>query len=128
MKKQKNIRLTRKTAVELICSVLPVPKSSIQGGEVTSGVYIYEAAAGSFDVSCACDRCASNGLIRLTVHDRLGGSSIRMYFNPNTLERDFVAEEAYKADERREERIRWAQDVGRELAHRLVDQYCEALG
>lgn len=36
MEKHKNIRLTRKTAVELISSLLP---SSIQGGEVALGVY-----------------------------------------------------------------------------------------
>ena len=128
MKKQKPIRLTRKTAVELICSVLPVPKSSIQGGEVNPGVYIYKAAAGSFDVTCTSRHCDSSGLISVTVHDRLGGRSIRMYFNPNTLERNFAAEEVYKAEDCREERIRWAQNVGREMAHRLIDQYCEALG
>ena len=39
MKPRKNIRLTRKTAVDLICAIIPVPKSSIQGGEKAPGVF-----------------------------------------------------------------------------------------
>ena len=128
MKKQKNVRLTRKTAVELICSVLPVPKSNIQGGEVSPGVYIYEAVAGSFNVTCTTDRDVFPWLIRLTVHDRLGGSSIRMYFSPDTLERNFAAEEADKEENRREDWVRWIQTVGWARAQAFIDQYCEALG
>ena len=48
-----------------------------------------------------------------------------MYFHPDTLNRDFGAEEAEKEDDRRMLRQEWAQRVGREKAHKFVDQYCE---
>lgn len=128
MKPQKNIRLTRKTAVELICAAIPVPKSSIQGGEKAPGVYAYEAAFGSLLVSCTFDRYDPSRRIRLAVTDGTGSSGIQMCFHPDTLNRDYVAEEAEREDARLALRREWAQRVGREKAHRFVDQYCESCG
>lgn len=125
MKAQKDYRLTRKTAVELICSVIPVPKSSIQGGEQIPGVFTYQAEFGSLLVSCTYDCYGSNGRIRLTVTDGSPGNNIRMCFHPGTLNRDFVTEDAERDEHNRDLRIEWAQRVGREQAHRFVDQYCE---
>lgn len=125
MKPRKNIRLTRKTAVDLICAIIPIPKSSIQGGEKAPGVFTYAAAFGCLSVNCTNDWCRGNGRIELTISDNLGGNMIRMYFHPDTLNRDFGAEEAEKEDDRRMLRQEWAQRVGREKAHKFVDQYCE---
>lgn len=127
MKKHKNIRLTRKTAVELICSTLPMPKSSIQGGEVALDVHTYAANLGSLFVCCTNDWANHNGLIRLTVEDRPIGNTIRMYFDPDTLERNFAAEEAEKEQDRLEARKDWVQRVGRERAHDFVEQCCEGV-
>lgn len=125
MKPRKNIRLTRKTAVELICATIPIPKNSIQGGGKAPGVFIYTAAFGGLSVNCTNDWYRGNGRIELTISDDWGGNIIRMYFHPDTLNRDFGAEEAEKEDDRRVLRQEWAQRVGREKAHKCVDQYCE---
>lgn len=125
MKTQKNIKLARKTAVELICSVLPVPKNIIKGGEESPGVFAYSAAFGGIQVSCIHDWHRGNGRIQLTLSDGVGRNMIRMYFHPDTLNRDLGAEEAEKEDNRSLLRQEWVQRVGRERAHKLVDQYCE---
>ena len=128
MKPQKKIRLTRKTAVALICGVMPIPKSSIQGGEQAPGVYAYTATFGELVVSCTSNWRDSSGRIQLTVSDGSGGGTLRMYFHPETLNRDYVAEDAWKEADRLETRKDWVQRVGRERAHRFVDRYCEGSG
>lgn len=125
MKKYGNLKLTRKTAAELICSTLPVPKKDIQGGEKAPGVFIYTVQVGALEVTCSNDWYTHNKRIQLTVSDGLGGNTIRMYFHPDTLNRDFGAEDADKEQDRREARMSWAQNMGRERAHQFVDQYCE---
>lgn len=123
MKKSKSIKLTRKTAVHLIRSAVPVPVSSIEGGDQGTGAVIYEAHTGSMDITCSNDWYTLNGCIQLVVADRSGMGQITMYFSPVTLERDFAAEEAYKEEIQQEMRRNWVWRIGKENAHKLVDQY-----
>lgn len=125
MMKSKKVKLSRKTAVGLIRSVFPVSPKVIEGGEQASGTVIYTAQTGALDITCSNDWYTCNGRIQLIIADRMGGGSVRMYFHPETLNRDFGAEEADRQDDRREARIAWAQSVGRERAHKFVDQYLE---
>lgn len=125
MKRSRNIKLTRKTAVGLIRSVVPVSPKVIEGGEQAPGVVIYTVQTGELDITCSNDWYTCNGRIQLTVMDRMGMGHITMYFHPETLNRDFGAEEADRQDDRREARIAWAQSVGRERAHKFVDPYLE---
>jgi len=125
MRKSKAVKLTRKTAVGLIRSVVPVSPKAIEGGAQAPGAVIYTVQTGALDVTCSNDWYTCNGRIQLIVADRMGGGSIRLYFHPETLNRDYVAEEADRQDDRREARITWAQSVGKERAHKFVDQYLE---
>ena len=43
--------------------------------------------------------------------------------HPDTLNRDYVAEQAEKEDEAKQARKEWVWVVGKEMAHKLVDQY-----
>lgn len=125
MRKSKTVKLSRKTAVGLIRSVVPISPKVIEGGEQATGAVIYTVQTGALDITCSNDWYTCNGRIQLTVTDRMGMGHITMYFHPETLNRDFGAEEADRQDDRREARITWAQSVGRERAHKFVDQYLE---
>lgn len=52
-----------------------------------------------------------------TVEPRLSATTI------DHLERDYVAEQAEKEDEAKQARKEWVWAMGKEMAHRLVDQY-----
>lgn len=127
MEKTKNIKLSRKTAVSLIRSVIPMPVSAIKKEMCSYGLITYTARTGALDITCSNDWFSGNGRIELTISDRLGGGSIIMYFRPDTLSRDHEAEDAEEAERRRIDRERWAGEVGREQAHKLVDQYLGCL-
>ena len=123
MKKRKAVKLTRKTAVGLIRSVVPVAVNSIEGGDQGDGAVIYDVHTGLLDITCSNDWYTGNGRIQLTVSDRMGAGHITLYFHPDSLERDYVAEAADQQEDRREDRVNWVDQVGREQAHKLVDQY-----
>lgn len=123
MANQKYIKLTRKTAVNLIRSAVPVTANLIEGGAHPDGAVIYSAHTDWLDVTCSNDWHEHNGRIRLVVADTLGGGSVCMYFDPDTLSRDYGAEAAERDDARREDREKWVQQIGRERAHKLVDEY-----
>ena len=61
--------------------------------------------------------------IKLTIANVDGGSPIIRYYHPDTLNRDYVAEQAEKEDEAKQARKEWVWVVGKEMAHKLVDQY-----
>lgn len=115
------VKLTKKTAYGLIsriCHGLNVRKDET-GPDAT----IYRARTDDLEIICENDWFDRNGLIKLTISD--GGNQIVQYFSPNTLERDYTAEQAYKDDLERERRAEWVSRVGREQAHKMVDRYWE---
>jgi hypothetical protein len=57
----------------------------------------------------------------LTLSD--GSNVITQYYHPDTLNRDYAAEQAEKAEAAKEARKEWVQEIGKEAAHKLVDQY-----
>jgi hypothetical protein len=100
MAKKNNFRLTQKTARELIkkefgfCGKLTVERAG-------NGVYIYKMDMGRFEVTLSNDWYEKNGLIDMhVIHD--GGGSIWMYFEPDTLQEEYEAEEK-RRDEIKEE-------------------------
>lgn len=123
MKKSKNFKLTRKAATELICSVLPVPKSSIYGGELAPGASTYKVQSGALEITCTNDWRTDPEHILLTIADGPGGNCIHMLYHSETFERDFAAEEAYKEEIQQEKRQDWVYRIGKEEAHKLVDRY-----
>lgn len=121
----KPLKLKRTTAARLMAQVAgPGLKPLLREPEI--GATIYEAQRGCLEICCENDWYEKNGRIKLTITDGIGGNQIRMYFHPDTLHRDFVAEDAEKEDDRRASRVQWVGSVGREQAHKLVDQYWEA--
>lgn len=121
----KPIKLTRKTAWELISRISS--GLNVRKDDVPSDVAIFRASTGpaGLEICCENDWFNHNGRIKMTIHDTEGGSSIIQYFHPDTLSRDFVAEQSDKDDDRRESRRNWVQMIGKEQAHKLVDQYWE---
>ncbi len=59
----------------------------------------------------------------MTISD--GENQIIQYYHPDTLNRDYVAEQAEKEEAAREARKDWVQSIGLEIAHKLVDRYWE---
>lgn len=93
--KHPNIKLTRAVAARLIGQVTGGCPKLIREGNDPDAV-IYAASTDFLTLRCENDWYEHNGRIRLTLLDRLGGSSMFMYFDPRTLERDFRAEDAEK--------------------------------
>ena len=122
----KNVKLTQQTARTLIGRI--TPRLKISKDETAADVAIFRAATGpdGLDIVCENDWFTCNGRISLTVSDRAGGRTLRMYFHPDTLNRDFLAELAEREEEERQARIRWVGKIGLEQAHRLVDRYWES--
>lgn len=88
---------------------------------------IFKASTGpeGLEIRCENDWFNHNGRIKLTIANVDGGTPIVRYYHPDTLNRDYVAEDAEKEDEAKQARKDWVQTLGPELAHKLVDQYWE---
>ena len=123
----KPVKLTKKTAQTLVNQVLPGVK--LEGGKRDNGAVIYygftapDTALYRLMVTVDNDWSTYNGRIRLTICDSPTSGKILMFFHPDTLNRDFRAEDAEKEDWNREARVKWVQNVGPNMAHSLVDQY-----
>lgn len=52
-----------------------------------------------------------------------GEPPIVRYYHPDTLNRDHVAEDAEKEADAKQARKEWVWAMGKEMAHKLVDQY-----
>lgn len=74
-------------------------------------------------IRCENDWFNHNGRIKLTIGNVDGGTPIIRYYYPDTLNRDYVAEQAEKEAEAKQARKEWVWAMGKEMAHRLVDQY-----
>ena len=88
---------------------------------------IFRASTGpaGLDIVCENDWATCNGRISLTITEKGNGRKLRMYFHPDTLNRDFLAELAEREEEERQARIKWVAKMGLEQAHKLIDQYWE---
>ncbi len=90
----KATQLTKETAVKLIQRTIPVPEWTISGpNKDGERRYFYTSVAPSFDLEVVCEEDQS-GCFKLTLSDRHDSEScIVMYFDPDTLERDWEAEQ-----------------------------------
>lgn len=121
----KPVKLTKKTATMLIRRFFPVSLNLTCQKSEDGGAVRFTASTGpeGLEIVCENDWFNHNGCIRLTISDPSGGSCLTMYFSPNTFERDYSAEEYDKRESAREARETWVAEVGRDMAHKLVDQY-----
>lgn len=117
----KTLKLTKKTASELIGRICP--RLHVTRDDTPPDVAIYRATTGpeGLEIICENDWGAFDHLIRLTISD--GSYRIVHFYNPETLARDFVAEDKYQTALKNESRMIWVNDIGPEKAHELVDQY-----
>ena len=123
---RKPCKLTKKTALMLIQRVFPIlPKALILSPSGNNEAVIFTALTGpdGLEIRVENDWFDLNGCIKLTVSDNSGGSCLTMYFSPSTFERDHLAEEFYKKEAVADARKQWVREVGREQAHKLVEQY-----
>lgn len=120
-----NVKLTKRQAWELISRIYP--RLNIQKEITPSDVAIFTATTGpeGLEIRCENDWFNHNGRIKLTIGNVDGGTPIIRYYHPDTLNRDYVAEDAEKEDEAKQARKEWVQALGPELAHKLIDQYWE---
>ena len=103
------------------------PRLNIKQEATPPDVAIFKASTGpeGLEIRCENDWFNHNGRIKLTISNVDGGTPIVRYYHPDTLNRDYVAEQAEKEDEAKQARKDWVQTLGPELAHKLVDQYWE---
>lgn len=120
-----NVKLTKRMAAELIYRIYP--RLNIRKDTTTPDVAIFTAHTGmeGLEIRCENDWLNHNGRIKLTIANVDGGTPIIRYYHPDTLKRDYVAEQAEAEETARESRRDWVQMIGRDMAHKLVDQYWE---
>lgn len=119
----KTIRLTKKTATQLIHQIMPHAK--ISKDDTVPEVTIFRTVTdpNGLEILCENDWFKRNQRIKLTITD--GENTIVHYYSPTTLNRDFIEEELEKKEIALEARVRWVSQVGLEMAHKLVDHYWE---
>lgn len=120
-----SVKLTKKTALELIHRVCP--RTDIKKEATQPYAAIFTACTGSdgLEIRCENDWFNHNGRIKLTIINVEGGTPIVRYYHPDTLSRDHVAEDAEKEDIALEARRAWVSSIGAVEAHKLIDQYAE---
>lgn len=120
----KTIRLTKKTATQLIHQIMPHAKIS-KDDDTGPEAIIFRAVTepDGLGIRCENDWLKRNQRIKLTITD--GENTIVHYHFPITLSRDFIAEKLEKEEIALDARICWVSQVGLEMAHKLVDRYWE---
>lgn len=121
---ERTVKLSAMAAKKIIQSVLPGLR--MKKDETAPSVAIYRAGtcrAGGLEVKVENDWFHHDGKIHMTISDPSGAGHIDYIFNPRTLERDFDAETRMQRESAKEDRIRWVQSMGAEMAHRLVNEY-----
>ena len=118
-----NVKLTKRTAWELISRIFP--RLNISKDTTPPDVAIFRASTGpeGLEIRCENDWFNHNGRIKLTISNVDGGTPIVRYYHPDTLNRDHVAEDAEKEADAKQARKEWVWAMGKEMAHKLVDQY-----
>ncbi len=93
----KTLKLTKKTAAELIGRICP--RLNISKDNTPPDVAIFRASTGpdGLEIICENDWYDHNGRINLRICD--SGYSLVRYYHPETLERDFAAEEFERSSE-----------------------------
>lgn len=119
----KTIRLTKKTATQLIHQIMPHAKISKDNTVPEVTIFRTVTDPNGLEIRCENDWFKRNQRIKLTITD--GENTIVHYYSPTTLNRDFIEEELEKKEIALEARVRWVSQVGLEMAHKLVDHYWE---
>ena len=117
----KTIRLTKKTATQLIHRIMP--RAVVIKDETGPEAIIVRAVTdpNGLEIRCENDWFKRNKRIKLTITD--GENTIVHYYSPTTLNRDFIEEKLEKEEIALDARGRWVSQVGLEMAHKLVDHY-----
>lgn len=118
-----NVKLTKRKAWELISRIHP--RLNINQEVTPPDVAIFTASTGpeGLEIRCENDWFNHNGRIKLAISNVDGGTPIVRYYHPDTLNRDHVAEDAEKEADAKQARKEWVWAMGKEMAHKLVDQY-----
>ena len=116
-----NVKLTKRKAWELISRIQP--RLNIKQEATPSDVAIFKASTGpeGLEIRCENDWFNHNGRIKLTIGNVDGGTPIIRYYYPDTLNRDYVAEQAEKEAEAKQARKEWVWAMGKEMAHIQLD-------
>lgn len=122
MKNFELVKLTKQTAKTLIQRETGLSAARMEQTKIPGSIVAYEMIVGTLTVKVENDWFNLNGRIKLTITDGAGGNIIKMYFHPETLNRDFVAEDADKRDEEAESRMTWLQLHGPEYCHKAIDR------
>ena len=93
-KKRGGVRLTKAVAKKIIGRIAPGAEMEDKSNRAL-GADIYESWVEGLDlvVKCENDWHVQNRLINVVVMDRLGGGSIMLCLDPDTLERNYEAED-----------------------------------
>ena len=107
-----NVKLTKQKAWELISRIQP--RLNIKQEATPSDVAIFKASTGpeGLEIRCENDWFNHNGRIKLTIGNVDGGTPIIRYYYPDTLNRDYVAEQAEKEAEAKQARKEWVWATG----------------
>ena len=117
------LKLTQKLARMLIARGIGVPARNLEKIAAPDGVYAYEMPLGGLSIKIENDRYTHAGRYGLKIHDRSGGPVMTMFFHPETLNRDFGAEDAEKSDAQQQARREWVQSHGPDYCHKMIDRY-----
>lgn len=119
----KTIRLTKKTATQLIHQIMP--RAVVIKDDTAPEATIFRAVTdpNGLEIRCENDWFKRNKRIKLTITD--GENTIVHYYSPTTLNRDFIEEKLEKEETALQARVNWVSQVGLEMAHKLVDRYWE---
>lgn len=119
----KTIRLTKKTATQLIHQIMP--RAVVIKDDTAPEATIFRAVTdpNGLEIRCENDWFKRNKRIKLTITD--GEKTIVHYYSPTTLNRDFIEEKLEKEETALQARVKWVSQVGLEMAHTLVDRYWE---
>lgn len=117
------LKLTQKLARTLITREIGVSARNLEKIAALGGVYAYELSLGGLSIKVENDRYTHAGRYGLKIHDRSGGMVMTMLFHPETLNRDFGAEDAEKSDAEQQKRREWVQSHGPDYCHKMVDRY-----
>lgn len=96
MKSNSGVRLTLKTAKALIHKEFKLTAAQLKTECAGEGVYIYKMPLGRFEITVENDWFERNGLYVLTLSSNMG-DSMRIYYDPATLEENCEAGDAHRA-------------------------------
>ena len=120
-----NVKLNKRTVWELISRIHTGLNIKQEGSSSYAVVYKATASPEKLEIRCENDLFNHNSRINLTISNADGGTPIVRYYHPDTLNWDYVVEQAEKEEAAREARKDWVQSMGLEMAHKLVDRYWE---